>query len=64
VHMPAFLEAHGLAGSRGEARRLIAQGGVRLNQEPLAGDELDVPRSRLAGAELRVGRRFFLIDAD
>jgi tyrosyl-tRNA synthetase len=64
VHMPAFLEAHGLAGSRGEARRLIAQGGVRLNQEPLAGDELDVPRSRLAGAELRVGRRFFVIDPD
>ncbi|HEY8859563.1 MAG TPA: tyrosine--tRNA ligase [Gaiellales bacterium] len=64
VHMPAFLEAHGLAGSRGEARRLIAQGGVRVNQEPLAGDELDVPRSRLAGAELRVGRRFSVIDAD
>jgi tyrosyl-tRNA synthetase len=64
VHLPAFLEAHGLAGSRGEARRLIAQGGVRVNQEPLAGDELDVSRSRLAGAELRVGRRFFVIDPD
>ena len=48
--------------SRGEARRLIAQGGVRVNQEPLAADELDVPRSRLAGAELRVGRRFSVID--
>jgi tyrosyl-tRNA synthetase len=64
VHMPAFLEAHGLAGSRGEARRLIAQGGVRVDQEPLAADELDVPRSRLAGAELRVGRRFSVIDPD
>ena len=58
VHMPAFLAAHGLAGSRGEARRLISQGGVRLDGEPLGADELDVPRSRLAGAELRVGRRF------
>ncbi len=58
VHVPAFLAAHGLAGSRGEARRLISQGGVRLDGEPLGADELDVPRSRVAGAELRVGRRF------
>ena len=42
----------------GEARRLIAQGGVRLDGAPLAADELDVARGRLAGAELRVGRRF------
>jgi tyrosyl-tRNA synthetase len=62
VHMPAYLAAHGFARSRGEARRLIAQGGVRLNQEPLRADELDVPRSRLAGSELRVGRRFAVID--
>ena len=58
VHVPAFLTDHSLAGSRGEARRLISQGGVRLDGEPLAADELDVPRSRMAGAELRVGRRF------
>jgi tyrosyl-tRNA synthetase len=58
VHVPAFLADHSLAGSRGEARRLISQGGVRLDGEPLAADELDVPRSRMAGAELRVGRRF------
>jgi tyrosyl-tRNA synthetase len=62
VHMPAFLAEHGLASSRGEARRLIAQGGVRVNQEPLGPAELDLPRSRLAGAELRVGRRFSVID--
>jgi tyrosyl-tRNA synthetase len=58
VHMPALLADHGLAGSRGEARRLISQGGVRLDGEPLKSDELDVTRSRVAGAELRVGRRF------
>ncbi len=63
VHMPALLADNGLAGSRGEARRLIAQGGVRLDGTPLAGDELDVARERLAGAELRVGRRFAVIDA-
>jgi tyrosyl-tRNA synthetase len=58
VHMPALLADHGLAGSRGEARRLIAQGGVRLDGEQLSDGELDVERDRLAGAELRVGRRF------
>jgi tyrosyl-tRNA synthetase len=63
VHMPGYLTAHGLARSSSEARRLIAQGGVRLNGERLAEDELDVPRGRLAGAELRVGRRFSVIDA-
>jgi tyrosyl-tRNA synthetase len=63
VHVPALLEANGLAASRGEARRLIAQGGVRLDGKPLSSDELDVPRGRLAGAELRVGRRFARIAA-
>jgi tyrosyl-tRNA synthetase len=58
VHVPALLADHGLAGSRGEARRLISQGGVRLDGEPLGPDELDVPRARISGAELRVGRRF------
>jgi tyrosyl-tRNA synthetase len=58
VHMPALLADNGLAASRGEARRLITQGGVRLDGVPLELDELDVPRTRLAGAELRVGRRF------
>jgi tyrosyl-tRNA synthetase len=58
VHVPALLHGAGLATSRGEARRLIAQGGVRVDGEPLAPDELDVARDRLAGTELRVGRRF------
>jgi tyrosyl-tRNA synthetase len=58
VHVPAWLADNELAGSRGEARRLIAQGGVRLDGTPLAPGEFDVERKRLAGAELRVGRRF------
>jgi tyrosyl-tRNA synthetase len=58
VHMPALLADNGLAVSRGEARRLITQGGVRLDGVPLEPAELDVPRTRLAGVELRVGRRF------
>src|SRR3989440_322082 len=41
-----------------EARRLIAQGGVRLDGEVVS--ELDVPRERLAGALLQAGKRRFL----
>jgi tyrosyl-tRNA synthetase len=62
VHVPAFLLSNGLARSSSDARRLIQQGGVRLDGERLGEDELDVPRGRLAGAELRVGRRFCFIE--
>ena len=62
IHMPALLAENGLAGSRGEARRLISQGGVRIDGRPLDAGELDVPRDRLEGVELRVGRRFAVIE--
>jgi tyrosyl-tRNA synthetase len=56
VHLPALLStAFGISTS--EARRLIAQGGVRLNGDVLA--ELDVPRSTLAGALVQAGKRRF-----
>ena len=58
VHLPAALaEAFGI--SRSEARRLLAQGGVRVDGEPLPGDELDVPGARLDGLVVQVGRRQF-----
>jgi tyrosyl-tRNA synthetase len=54
VHVPAVLAgAFGLSTS--EARRLIAQGGVRLNGDVLS--ELDVPRKTLAGALVQAGKR-------
>lgn len=54
VHLPAVLAgAFGLSTS--EARRLIAQGGVRLNGDVLS--ELDVPRAYLAGALVQAGKR-------
>ena len=57
VHMPALLvEALGI-GSTSEARRLLAQGAVKLNGAPLT--ELDVPRGRLAGGLLQAGKRRF-----
>ena len=58
VHLPAALsEAFGM--SRSEARRLLVQGGVRVDGEPLAADELDVPAARLDGLVVQVGRRQF-----
>jgi tyrosyl-tRNA synthetase len=57
VHLPAFLvERMGVA-STSEARRLIQQGGVKLNGAPTI--ELDVGRDALAGALLQVGKRRF-----
>jgi tyrosyl-tRNA synthetase len=57
VHLPVVL-ADQFGISRGEARRLIAQGGVRLDDEVVPG--LDVPRDRLAGALLQAGKRRFV----
>ena len=58
VHLPALMsEAFGL--SRSEARRLLTQGGVRLDGDELDGATLDLPADRLDGAVLQVGRRRF-----
>ncbi len=57
VHLPALLVSSLGVGSTSEARRLIAQSGVRLDGEPVT--ELDLPRQRLDGALLQVGRRRF-----
>jgi tyrosyl-tRNA synthetase len=57
VHVPAALAA-AFPISTSEARRLIAQGAVELEGERL--DDLDVPRDRIAGALVRVGKRRFV----
>jgi tyrosyl-tRNA synthetase len=58
VHLPAVMaEAFGL--SRSEARRLLTQGGVKLDGDELDGATLDMPADRLDGAVLQVGRRRF-----
>jgi tyrosyl-tRNA synthetase len=58
VHLPALLaDAFGL--SRSEGRRLVAQGGVRVDGEPLDQATLDVAAERLDGVVLQVGRRRF-----
>jgi tyrosyl-tRNA synthetase len=56
VHLPSVLaSAFGLSTS--EARRLIAQGGVRVDGEAVG--ELELPRSALAGRVLQAGKRRF-----
>ena len=56
VHVPAVLaSAFGLSTS--EARRLLAQGGVKVDGQAL--DALEVPRASLAGAVLQAGKRRF-----
>jgi len=58
VHIPALLaEAFGL--SRSEARRLLAQGGVKLDGADLDEHRLDLPTDELDGAVVQVGKRRF-----
>jgi tyrosyl-tRNA synthetase len=56
VHLPALL-ASVFGVSTSEGRRLIGQGGVRVDGEVV--DELDLPRDLLVGAVLQAGRRRF-----
>ena len=58
IHLPALLVELLGVGSTSEARRLISQGGVRMNGEPVT--ELDVPRASLDGALLQAGKRQFI----
>jgi tyrosyl-tRNA synthetase len=59
VHLPALLVEHfdGIS-STSEARRLIQQGGVRVDEEIIR--ELDVPRDRLVGTLVQAGKRRFM----
>ena len=58
IHLPALLVAHLGIGSTSEARRLIAQGGVKVDGEAVA--ENDLPRARLEGALIQAGKRRFM----
>jgi tyrosyl-tRNA synthetase len=59
VWLPKALATAGLVASNGEGRRVIEQGGVRIDGEPVAGDAFEVPVGRLTGRVLQVGRRKF-----
>jgi tyrosyl-tRNA synthetase len=56
IHLPAVL-ADAFALSTSDARRLIAQGAVKLDGEPVT--ELDLPRATLRDTVLQAGKRRF-----
>ena len=58
IHLPGLLrEAFGISSSEG--RRLLEQGGVKLDGETVSADELDIPAEGLDGAVIQVGKRRF-----
>jgi tyrosyl-tRNA synthetase len=58
VHLPALMAgAFGVSSS--EARRLIQQGGVKLDGESVSSDTLDLAPEALDGRVLQVGKRRF-----
>jgi len=58
VHLPALLVSAAGVASTSEARRLISQGGVRVEGQVVT--DLDVPRERLAGALVQACKRRFV----
>lgn len=58
VFLPAAIAELGLAASRGEARRLIAQNGVRIDGEIVTQEE--IAATQLTGRVLQVGKRRFV----
>ena len=57
VHLPAVLgDAFGV--SRSEVRRMIGQGGVRIEDEPVDGE--DVPADQVDGRVVRMGKRRYV----
>jgi tyrosyl-tRNA synthetase len=60
VWIVRLLAGVGLAASNADARRLIEQGGVRIDGRPLTDPDVELPVSEVAGRVLQVGRRRFI----
>ncbi|MGH2764871.1 MAG: tyrosine--tRNA ligase, partial [Actinomycetota bacterium] len=60
VWLPRLLAATGLASSNADARRLIEQGGVRLDNQAVTDPDAEFAPPDLVGRVLQVGRRRFL----
>jgi tyrosyl-tRNA synthetase len=60
VWLPRLLSSVGLASSNAEARRLVEQGGFRLEGEAITDPDLESPREYFEGKVLQIGRRRFL----
>ncbi|MEP6696380.1 MAG: tyrosine--tRNA ligase [Pseudonocardiales bacterium] len=57
VHLPELLRDLGFAPSTSQARRLIDDGAVRVDDRRVAAGGYDLPREQLAGRILAAGRR-------
>ena len=60
VWLPQLMATLGLATSKSAARRLIEQGGVRLDGEPVTDASVEYPLGELKGKVVQVSRRRFL----
>jgi tyrosyl-tRNA synthetase len=60
VYMPPLLVAVGLAASNGEARRLVDNGGVKVNGQALAKGAYKLEAQLLKGAVISAGKRKFV----
>ena len=58
VSMPTVLSEAGLASSKSEVRRLIVQGGVKIDGEKITEELLDA--ESVAGKVVQVGKRRFV----
>lgn len=58
VSLASLIRDAGLSASGGEARRLISQGAVRVDGDPV--DELEIARGALVDTVLQVGKRRFI----
>jgi tyrosyl-tRNA synthetase len=59
VHLPGLI-AREFEVSTSEARRLLSQGGVKVDGQALDGERLDLPLADLEGKVLQVGKRRFV----
>ncbi len=60
VYVAKLINEAGLTNSVGDARRMIDQGGVKVNGEALAAKEYNVDPTKLEGAVIQVGKRKFV----
>jgi tyrosyl-tRNA synthetase len=59
VWLPRLLVALGRASSNSDGRRMLQQGGVRLDSEPVTDPDFEAHRDEYLGKVLQVGRRWF-----
>jgi tyrosyl-tRNA synthetase len=57
VHLPGLLKDLSLVGSNAEGRRMIDQGAVKIEGEPVLAGQYDLTRDAVAGRVIQVGKR-------